>query len=193
MRRCARVAAGVLTLGLLALVGCSSATGNGSVNTQEGRMKLRQQENAQLADRPTSEERVAELTRAQDAVRARLEQELGLTRWSDTELGGGAGCAEFPVSDGRTAFLSGLTLTGGVPDAHWDRAAVLTEQVLRDFGFGAAETVVDNPGEHEVVLRGQLGALVRFGTLANATLALETGCHLPADVAASLPPGRAGR
>jgi hypothetical protein len=76
-----------------------------------------------------------------------------------------------------------------VPDAQWDRAAVLTEQVLRDFGFGAAETVVDNPGEHEVVLRGQLGALVRFGTLANATLALETGCHLPADVAASLPPG----
>jgi hypothetical protein len=189
VRRRARVAAGVLALGLLALVGCSS-TGNGRVNTPEGRMQLRQEQNAQLAGRPTSEERVAELTRAQDAVRVRLEQELGLTRWSDTGLGdGGAGCAEFPVSDGRTASLSGLLLTGGVPDAQWDRAAVLTEQVLRDFGFGAAETVVDNPGEHEVVLRGQLGALVRFGTLANATLALETGCHLPADVAASLLPG----
>jgi hypothetical protein len=32
------------------------------------------------------------------------------------------------------------------------------------------------------VLRGERGALLRFGTLEHATLALETGCHLPAAV-----------
>ncbi|MEX2290685.1 MAG: LppA family lipoprotein [Mycobacteriales bacterium] len=58
-----------------------------------------------------------------------------------------------------------------------------------DSGFGAAETVVDQPGQHEIVLQGERGSRLRFGTLSNASLALETGCHLPAAVAASPSPG----
>lgn len=90
-----------------------------------------------------------------------------------------AGCADFEQSSGVTAFLPTLLLTGGVPDAQWLTASDLVEQAAGEHGFGAAEVVVDAPGEHEIVLRGERGSLLRFGTLANATLAIETGCHLP--------------
>jgi hypothetical protein len=69
-----------------------------------------------------------------------------------------------------------------VPDAQWPQAAQVVADVAGRAGFGPAETVVDRPGEHEIVLRGERGALLRFGTLEHATLAVETGCHLPAAV-----------
>ena len=47
-----------------------------------------------------------------------------------------------------------------------------------------ADTVVDEPGQHEIVLRGERGSRLRFSTLTNATVAMETGCHLPAAITA---------
>lgn len=92
-----------------------------------------------------------------------------------------AGCGESAEISGTTASLPSLLLTGGVPDAVWTQAADVVADVVGEAGFGAVDVVVDNSGEHEIVLRGErIVAAVR--TLANATLALQTGCHLPADV-----------
>ena len=148
-------------------------------------MDERAQQETELAQRPTAEQAVARLTEARDAVRDRPARELGLTRWIDRGNTNSAGCADFPDSRGITSFVESLGLEGGVLDEQWTRAAELVETTARGYGFGAAETVVDQPGQHEVVLRGERGSLLRFGTLMNATLALETGCHLPAAVAAT--------
>lgn len=54
--------------------------------------------------------------------------------------------------------------------------------VAAESGFGPPFTVVDNPGEHEIALQGEREAVLTFGTLQNATLAISYGCHLPAAV-----------
>lgn len=138
-----------------------------------------QSQDAELRERPSLEAEQARLTAVRDAVRDRLAEELGLTPWSEADQGNAAGCADFPDSSGYTVFLPTLLLEGGVPDGSWARAVQVVSTVVGDEGFGAPEVVVDEPGQHEVVLRGERGSLLRFGTMQNATLHLETGCHLP--------------
>lgn len=142
-------------------------------------MREQQSQDGQLRERPSLEAEQARLTAVRDEVRDRLAEELGLTVWSEADQGNAAGCADFPDSSGYTAFLPTLLLEGGVPDGSWARAVQVVSTVVGDEGFGAPEVVVDEPGQHEVVLRGERGSLLRFGTMKNATLHLETGCHLP--------------
>lgn len=168
--RAGRLTAAGAALALL-LIGCTDGG--------DEFMDQRQTQDAELAQRPSLEEETARLTQARDEIRDRLAAELGLTAWSERDNGDAAGCADFEDSSGVTAFLPSLLLTGGVPDAQWPQAADLVSQVAGEHGFGSVDVVVDAPGEHEIVLRGERGSLLRFGTLANATLALETGCHLP--------------
>lgn len=137
---------------------------------------------AELRERPTSEAEVMRLEQLRQEVRDQLSSVLGLSAWSDVE-GSEAGCADFSGQNGRTVFLKGLLLTGGVPDALWAQAVEVVSEATAGYEFGAPVTVVDQPGNHEVVLRGARESLLRFGTgSANATLQLETGCHLPAAV-----------
>jgi hypothetical protein len=161
---------------LLVLTGCADSGRN--------QMDEREQQNAQLRERPTSESEVARLTEAQEAIRVRLEA-VPLGPWTPSLSEGTAGCGDLGMSDGRTVFLPGLFLEDGVPDEVWPRAVDAVRAAAGEYGFGSPEVVVDDPGEHEVVLRGERGALLRFGTLQSATLQLETGCHLPAKIHAA--------
>ena len=90
-----------------------------------------------------------------------------------------AGCADYPESDGYTAFLPSLLLAGGVPDQQWAEAVKIVEEVAGASGFGPAEVVVDRPGQHQIVLSGERESRLSFGTTKNATRRLEAGCHLP--------------
>ena len=134
---------------------------------------------ATLLARPTLEAETARITAVRTAVRDALSARLGLVAWSDLGSADEAGCADFSDLKARTRFLSSLLLTGGVPDAQWPAAVKVVAEVAGPAGFGAPQTVVDLPGQHDVVLRGDRGSRLTFGTLANATLALEIGCHLP--------------
>lgn len=165
-----RWAAGAVAA-LLVLTGCTDDAGD--------LMEQQEQQNAELRERPTSEAEVARLAEAQAALVAALEADLGLGPWTVSEGRGSSGCPQYDQSDGEIHYLEGLLLTGGVPDAVWPRAADLVADIGGRYDFGPADVVVDAPGEHEIVLRGADGALLRFGTLKNATLQLATGCHLP--------------
>ena len=134
---------------------------------------------AVLRGRPTLEQEQARLTAVGEQVRDALSSRLGLSMWSQADPGNAAGCGDDPDSDGFVAFLPLLALTGGVPDGQWNQAVTVVEEVAGGAGFGKAERVVDQPGQHEVVLRGERESLLRFGTTLDATLRLETGCHLP--------------
>ncbi len=133
-----------------------------------------------LLKRPTLEAETARISAVRDAVRDALSTRLGLDRWSDRGNADEAGCADFDDLKASTRFLSSLLLTGGVPDAQWDAAVAVVAEVAGRAGFGAPETVANKPGEHDVVLRGERGSRLTFGTGIHATLALEVGCHLPA-------------
>lgn len=139
----------------------------------------KQSQDAALQERPTLEQEQARLTTVRDEVRDALGSRLGLTAWSEPDKGNAAGCADFPDSAGYTAFLPLLLLTDGVPDDKWAEAVAVVEEVAGAAGFAPAQTVVDRPGQHEVVLRGERESLLRFGSVKDATLHLETGCHLP--------------
>lgn len=67
---------------LLILTGCTSDA--------EDFMDQRQEQDAQLAERPSSESEVARLTEVRDAVRSRIEADLGLASWTVTGDGGSA-------------------------------------------------------------------------------------------------------
>lgn len=131
-----------------------------------------------MQQRPTLEQEQQRLTGVRDQVRGALAARLGLTAWSELDEGNAAGCADYPDSDGYTAFLPSLLLSGGVSDQQWAQAVEVVVEVAGESGFGPAETVVDQPGEHEVVLRGERESRLPFGTLKNATLDVEAGCHL---------------
>lgn len=155
---------------LLLMTGC--ADGGDPVSEQES-------QNAELRERPTLEQEQARLTDVRNDISDALAARLGLTDWSEPDEGNAAGCADFPDSDGFTAFLPVLLLTGGVPDEKWSSAVEVVAEVAGRSGFGEVDVVVDRPGEHEVVLQGERGSLLRFGSIQDATLQLETGCHLP--------------
>lgn len=162
---------GSALLVLLLMTGC---VGDGGEPVSD-----KQTQDAELRERPTLEQEQERLTAVRDDVRDALGQRLGLTAWREPDAGNAAGCADFPHSAGFTAFLPLLLLSSGVPDAQWAEAVTVVEEVAGQAGFGAAETVVDRPGQHEVVLRGERDSMLRFGSMIDATLALETGCHLP--------------
>lgn len=163
-----RLAPGLLVL--LLMTGC--ADGGDPVSDKQA-------QDAELRKRPTLEQEQERLTAVRDHVRDALGERLGLTAWSEPDAGNAAGCADFPDSAGFIAFLPLLLLTGGVPDEQWAEAVTVVESVAGEAGFGAAQTVVDRPGQHEVVLRGERESVLRFGSMQDATLAVETGCHLP--------------
>lgn len=158
---------------LLLLTGCNDEVGDG--------MGEREQQDAALRERPTAEQALARVTEAQEAVLTALGG-LGLTAWEPGDTTGSSACAEFDESSGEVTYLGSQVLPGGVPDDVWPRAAQAVEDTAARHGFGAADVVVDEPGEHEIVLRGEFGSLLRFGTAKNATLRLATGCHLPESV-----------
>ncbi len=132
----------------------------------------------QLSERPSLEEQSARFEELQDEVQKRLGAELGLTAWSGAGTGDTGLCDNGEVPEARVAFLPGRLLTGGVPDAVWQSAVDVLVEVAGPYGFDRVERVVDRPGSHEVVLHGEHEALIRFGTLQNATLGVTTGCHL---------------
>lgn len=131
-----------------------------------------------LRELPSLEQRTEALTQMVGQVEQRLAAELGLSDWSTSDEGSQALCDDGQVEGARMAFLPTRLLPGGVADASWRAAVDVLVEVAGPYGFGAAETVVDNPGEHEVVLHGERESLIRFGTLQNATLDVLTGCHL---------------
>ena len=138
----------------------------------------RLEQNAVLRERPSLEQEQARLTAVQDQILEALSTRLGLTAWSQADEGNASRCGDYPDSDGFSASLPMQALTGGVPDAAWDRAVAIIEEVAGPAGFGQTDTVVDLPGEHEVVLTGERESRLRFGTALNATLRFEVGCHL---------------
>lgn len=158
-----------LLLTCLLLPACSTTEGDDVQRSEQALEALRA--------RPSLESELARLTDLRDAVAAALGGRVRLTGWEPVGETDQSFCGD-DTGDARIAMPPTLRRTGGVPDDRWQQTVEVVAEVAAGAGFGPPETVVDAPGEHEVVLRGTYESLLRFGTLANATLALQTGCHL---------------
>lgn len=135
----------------------------------------------QVQQRPTLEDEEARVLAVRDAVRDALASELGLDDWREFGDASGAGCGNLRADGlGDNRQPAALLLTGGVPDRQWTEAVEIVTRVAGRSGFGQPIQVVDRPGQHEVELRGERESVLRLGTVRNATLTVETGCHLPA-------------
>jgi hypothetical protein len=142
----------------------------------------RSEQYATLAQRPDIDEAQAGYLALLETIRGELVAEFGIAAWqpaSSTPPGSACG-AEFSElgADGEIRrFTSGIS-PGNLPDDRWESAVSRVAATAAARGFGPPSTVVDRPGDHEVSLKDEHGAELLFGTAANTTLSLSTGCHL---------------
>ncbi len=115
-------------------------------------------------------------------VRDTLVAELGLAPWIPSTNSVNASTGSGPYArlggDGEIRRYSSGRSPGTLSDADWPRATSIVADLAAQYGFAAPTVVVDRPGDHEVSLRGEYGGELLFGTAANTTLSLRTGCHL---------------
>ncbi|MBB5910253.1 LppA family lipoprotein [Actinoalloteichus hymeniacidonis] len=152
------------------LAGCGATTGEGDTVNDD---------RAVLLERPSIEQISERYEQMQEAITARLSDELGPWEWVNDENATSAGCAEFPNVGGESRALDRRHFKGNLPDESWNRAVEIVVEIGGEYGFGEPETVVDRPGDHEIVGRDPFGARYTFGTAANTLLTVITGCHLP--------------
>jgi hypothetical protein len=137
---------------------------------------------AELLTRPDLEQTEADARKMLDEIRAELVSRLAIAPWEPGkgEAYTGSACGgDFQNIDGAEVrrFSSGRS-PGNIPDAKWAEAVDLVKSIAGRYGFGEPGIVVDRPSDHEVTFRNNYGAELWFGTAANTTLSLTTGCHL---------------
>lgn len=162
----------VLLTALLLLTACTGPS------PQEERMNA----DATLAARPTSEEILGRYDEMQQRIRDALDMELGPFEWSMLRDGAESTCGtEFSGTNGRNVYMAPWGFDGNIPDDRWPRARQIFADTAAEYGFTPAGLQIDEPGRHSTngVDEG-LGAQYSFGTNANTTMQVTTGCHLPA-------------
>lgn len=174
--RAACAAAVLACAGTLSLTGCAA---------EEPKGETVRPEFAELRQRPDIEQAEATYQDLLAELRDRLVAEVGIEPWVAKEAPvTGSGCVgKFAAvgPDGEVRRYSSGSSPGNLPDADWPRAVTLVAEIAGRAGFGEPTVVIDRPGDHEVSLPHPSGAELLFGTAANTTLSLSTGCHLTAE------------
>ncbi|CAM3710434.1 LppA family lipoprotein [Kibdelosporangium persicum] len=135
---------------------------------------------AELLKRPDIEQIHDEYTKMLEEIRNELVAQIGIAPWvPKDEPFSGSGCAEFSdLSEAHKRRYSSGHSPGNLPDARWADAVKLVESIAGRHGFKLHGAVVDRPSDHEVTFGNDYGAELLFGTAANTTLSVSTGCHL---------------
>jgi hypothetical protein len=170
-----------LLSGVLLLAGCSD--GHQYLDPQPtGPSMSKQQQQAQLATRPTLAEAIAAYEKLRVAIRERLSSEFGLPPWVEyTDSVRFSGCgqqfAALTEQEASTKFLSRWSNpTSLLPQ--WDKVKQLVREVAGTYGFAAVSLDANRNGDAEFNLNDQYGAELSISAAKNTLLALTTGCHL---------------
>ncbi|ALG11177.1 hypothetical protein AOZ06_33690 [Kibdelosporangium phytohabitans] len=161
--------AGFLCTALLLVGACDSKGGSMTKDEQF----------AELMKRPDIEQIEADYLKLLEDIRTELVARTGIAQWvPKDEPITGSGCGDFPGIGGNVRRYSSGHSPGNLPDAKWQDAVELVESIAGRQGFKLHGAVVDRPDDHEVTLGNDYGAELLFGTAANTTLSISTGCHL---------------
>lgn len=144
--------------------------------------EMRMNAEAELAARPTSEAILDRYGEMQRRIRDTLDAELGPFEWSVLRDRAESTCGgEFSGIGGRNIAMAPWGFTGNIPDDRWPRARQIFADIAAAYGFAPAGLQIDEPGRHSTNgVDVALGAQYSFGTYANTTMQITTGCHLPA-------------
>jgi hypothetical protein len=142
----------------------------------------KQQQQAQLAARPTLDEAVAGYEKLRTTLRERLARDFGVTGWTEepgsTEF---SGCApQFPALTEQEASKKFLPRWYAPMSLlpRWDQVKQAVREVAGGHGFTTVALDANQAGDAELNLTDQLGAQLSIGTSKNTVLSLTTGCHL---------------
>ncbi len=143
---------------------------------------------SELAARPRMPVVLARYDRLRADLLAALDAEIGDLRWARQDDGGAAGCpgADSPLPE--TRHPDSWLAQEPVPDEGWHAALAVLARVGGAHGFGTPFVVADRPGQHVAEVRDAWGGVLRLTSSAVALVAVQTGCHLPAEGAAPEPP-----
>ncbi|WP_410625712.1 LppA family lipoprotein [Amycolatopsis sp. cmx-8-4] len=163
------------------LAGCSD--GHEYLDPQPtGPSMSKQQQQAQLATRPTLNEAIAGYEKLRVSIRERLTADFGVAQWTEepnsAEFGG---CApQFPdltEQEASKKFLSRWSAPTSLLSS-WDQVKRVVREVAGGHGFTTVALDTQHADDAELNLTDQLGAQLSVGSGKNTVMSLTTGCHL---------------
>lgn len=166
---------------LLAVLACAILLLVGACDSKGDSMSSKDEQFAELRKRPDIEQVQSDYLAMLADIRTALVDRIGTAAWRPKEKDAitGSACGDHPdLPDAHIRRLSSGTSPGNLPDAKWQEAVDLVGSIAARHGFGNPGTVVDRPNDHEVSFSNEYGAELLFGTAANTTLSISTGCHL---------------
>lgn len=174
MRTRIRVVSALVLGGVLAMSGCGNGDNSGSSN--------RNDQFAQLMQRPDLEQVSSQFDDTRRAVAEQLSQQFNLPEWTIVEgRGSESGCGrEFHDIglDGAVRSLDTMIARAPIADENWDRALEIANSVTSRNGFGPPMRLADKPGNHQAEFHDAFGGRLVVGTQVNTILSVRTGCHL---------------
>lgn len=156
-----------LALVVLALAGC--AMGNDEPTEEELA--------AELAARPPIDEAVQIQDQMLADIRAAIDTAIGPQDWVREERVSESGCRDFPGMGGTERTSDRWVIEGGVTDQEWDLVEQAVTTVTAEHGFDPPSVILDEPGDHVLMISRDDGAIVDLGTQVNLVLSATTGCH----------------
>ena len=121
---------------------------------------------ARCSSAPTTEELERAMT-ARPSMEQVLDAEIGGLHWATDPVQMSAsrsGCSTGgAVTEAQEVETIGLLAESTYDSAEWHRSAELVLDVGRRYGFDDTATVVDRPGDFEVVGADQYGAVFHYG------------------------------
>ncbi|MFD8493895.1 LppA family lipoprotein [Amycolatopsis sp. NPDC059657] len=169
----------------LAALGCilltATACGGAPKESPMDRNQHKQQQFAELVQRPDIDQATARYSEISTKIRDALSAAFPALKWQQTTQLAGAACgSDYPGldADGEVRGLPNWMAEGNLPDAQWEQAVSIVRDAARGYGFDGGQVVVNRPNDHEIDFQDQYKAELNFGTAANTTLLIRTGCHL---------------
>lgn len=144
----------------------------------------RDQQYAELMNRPNISEAVVLYEDMRGKIRDRMSSEFTLPKWTEQQDSSRfSGCApqfsEVDQKDSTKKYLPRWFTTAPL-GAKWQKVKEIVTEVAAGYGFNRISLDIAKPDDAEYNLNDQYGAELSIGSAKNTVLALTTGCHLTA-------------
>lgn len=150
----------------------------------------RVENNALLAERPSSEDMVSRYTRMQAEIMDAVTAVVPDVRWQPRREPSASGCADHDPGDGRIVGLQPWGAGSAIAVERWVTVLDAVTTVTDRYGFGPPEVKVSDldRNDRQVRMYDALGGYVDFGSYVDVILAVHTGCALPEAIRTQLAP-----
>jgi hypothetical protein len=167
---------GLALIGLVITTGCGS--GSDSDQKDDGMSTSQSSDpEATLRTKPSFEAAQEEYRNAMRDMANQVAARVPGLRWQIKE-DSWRGCGgEYAQTDGVQVYVY-IVFAGPVPDDEWAPALEIVKGGAARLGATNMTTLVDKPGDRDVMFGGADGIEIEFGTKANTILSAKSDCRL---------------